>query len=65
MLTWSQVEAVQVQGRWQEHSTITTRPSSGAAHAQPRTQLRARPRTLPLTGMPAQDAQRLADALQR
>jgi len=48
LITWRHVREVQVQGRWQEQSTLIL--SDG--------------RLLPLTGMPPEDAQHLADAVQ-
>jgi len=48
LISWTQVREVQVQGRWQEQSTLILRDGL----------------LLPLTGMPTNDAQRLADALQ-
>jgi len=47
VLPWSAVQEVRVQGRWDEHSSVVTDDG----------------RTLRLTGMPVEDAQRLATAL--
>jgi len=48
LVPWRQVREVQVQGRWQEQSTLILRDG----------------RLLPLAGMLPDDAQRLADAIQ-
>lgn len=47
LITWRRVREVQVQGRWQERSTLVHRDG----------------RLLPLAGMPPEDARRLADAV--
>jgi hypothetical protein len=47
LLPWAAIREVRVQGRWDEHSSVITDDG----------------RTLRLTAMPAEDAQRLATAL--
>jgi len=47
LVTWEQVRDVQLQGRWQEQSSLVLRDGS----------------LLPLVGMPPDDARRLADAV--